>query len=394
MSAKKIRNTVFGEYSKKILLLGIGMLCFLLSVIYQSRAGYVRLAINNYFSLMLFFVIAILNAFNIYEYVHACSGGRKNFSFCDLIEFFAYTFFSCGFFNVVLFPLSGIGFMEIVVMLMYLLGSTFAQGMRTKKVRFTGASPARTLIFGFVLFILKLFVFYLVDENIYNQFAEGNNTLRYVVFGLSIFAALSIVRHVSKIGKANLEIEAIKSSGKKFDAKNFFLAGCKAVGSAVKKTVTFVLSIFSGWVGIVILVVAGLLIFGIGIFAFDKFFNDIMKVVEPLLKKLLSTGEYLVNPGMLYTAAQFSALMIFTGFVFWLNKSCETNIENRCEEILENYVLNGKDFSSCDRLDLKERAVKEICGEKNELKKIALVSDRDEMEKFVKALPAPQKSEK
>ena len=113
-----------------------------------------------------------------------------------------------------------------------------------------------------------------------------------------------------------------------------------------------------------------------------------MKVVEPLLEKFLSTGEYTVNPGILYTVAQLFSLVIYTLFIFIFTKSSDAGVEKMCGELLENYVLNQNDFACYDRLFLKESAVKEICTEKNELKKIALASDKDEIEKIVRNIAA------
>ena len=386
MKSQKIKNTAFTECSKKIFMLGMSLACFLLSIIYQSRAGYIRLGINNNFAVMTTFVLAVLNAFNLYEYAHACSGRKNDFSFFDVIEFISYILFSSGFFNVVLIPISGFGFMEIIIALVYLAGSTLTQGMKTKKVRFTGPEPFSTLIFGLLLLVLKCFLFYFMEDNMYLQFVEGNTILRFLIFFLSIACVIGIVRHISKIGEANLDVRGKKN--RRDSVRKFVVKAWKALVSAVKKTVTFILSFFTGWIGIVIIVVIALLVLGIGMFAFDSFFNAVMKVVEPLLEKFLSTGEYTVNPGILYTAAQLFSLVIYTLFIFIFTKSSDAGVEKMCGELLENYVLNQNDFACYDRLFLKESAVKEICTEKNELKKIALASDKDEIEKIVRNIAA------
>lgn len=382
MSNKKLN--VFTDYSKKILILGLGFLCTVSSLVFQSRAGYIRLAINNVFSDLTMFVISTMCAFNIYEYVHACEGRGKAFSFLDILEVAGYMLMSCGFFNVVMIPSSGFGFIEIIVVLVYLLGISLAQGIKTKKIRFTGKNPWGIYIFGCLLLIIKVFLFYLLDENVYLQFAEGNTLLRSLIFAITLFGALGILRLLSGIGSASLGIVPEKKRRSKADIKNVVVKVWKSLVQGIKKLVSFVLVCFSGWVGIIILVVGGLVVLGIGIFAFNKFFDSVMHFVEPLLQKFLTTGEYTVNPGPVYTFGQILALLIYTFFVFYITKTSATNIEKCCIGTLENYVLNEPEFKNISRNDLREKILLEFNDEKNEIKKISLASDRSELEKIAR----------
>ena len=108
-----------------------------------------------------------------------------------------------------------------------------------------------------------------------------------------------------------------------------------------------------------------------------------MSVIEPLLEKAVNTGEYAVNFSLVYILGQIAALVLYSGFIFILNNKGKDSLKNQCTQILENYVLNENQFLSYNRSLLKDFTVEEICNEKNELKKIAIISDREKIKSVV-----------
>ena len=51
----------FTAYSRKLFSLGFGSLCLLLSLIFQSRAGFIRLAVHDHFSVAIVFILSPKN---------------------------------------------------------------------------------------------------------------------------------------------------------------------------------------------------------------------------------------------------------------------------------------------------------------------------------------------
>lgn len=384
MNYNKIKKTAFTDFSKKILLLGFGLSCYLLSLIFQSRAGYFRLAINNYFSVMTNFVLGVLNAQSIYEYVHACANDKNNFSVINVFEFVAYVFFSCGFFNVVMIPFSGFGIVEVIIVFIYMIGNIVSKTIKTKKINFSGQDPWSVLLFGIVLMVLKFFTYYFVDDNIYLQFVEGNTVLRFVIFAITLVGAVGIVKSLVRICEANLGGVNVKKGKPKTNFKDAVISFLLFIGAMIKKLVKFILGVFTGWVGVLILLVVFLLAVGIGFFLVDQFFNSVMRLVEPILQKFMTTGEYSVNSGLMYTVCQFSALAIYVMFVFVITNAGKNEIENQCDRLLENFILNDQKFLNCNRESVKKLVIKEVESEKNDLKKIAIASNVNEIEKIAR----------
>ena len=369
----------FTAYSRKLFSLGFGSLCLLLSLIFQSRAGFIRLAVHDHFSVAIVFILSVLNAWGLFRYVSAYSY-REQSPLESVLDFLTYLLFSAGLFNVVMFPASGLGIAEMVILMIFMLGNFSMSHINTDRIKFAGMGPWSTAIFGLILWTVKLVTFYFFEDSIYSQMVSGNSIVRGIIFAFAIIGAFVLFRHVSKIGEAHV---GIKTQKKKIDAKNVFIAIGKTVASAVKNFCTFVFSIFTGWVGIIVILIAGLLILGIGIFAFQSFFDAVMKPVEIILQKLMTTGEYSVNPSMAYTVCQISAMLIYIVFSFLLTASCSKSLDAKCGRLLENKVLNHDEFKSLNRVELKRIAEKKIRDERNEIKRIAIASDEDLMKDVV-----------
>ena len=104
--------------------------------------------------------------------------------------------------------------------------------------------------------------------------------------------------------RLNMDIPARNS------ALSFAGWACLTVLAAVKAFIRLLGTLVSGPYVILILAVAGLLVFGISFFVANKIYRDVLLLVEPILERLLSTGKNSVYPSIFYYTCQLVCVSI------------------------------------------------------------------------------------
>lgn len=289
---KKVFGASLEKVSNNFVQATLAVVLFVTSLLYFNNG----VVLNSFFKgaqLVIYFILGFLHGYAIYR--------LKSFiQSSSVFNLVCYTFIYTAWYNAVLLPESGLGFLEwgfvFFVLLMNFLNSNV-----TKKVNkvFLAQDPISLILFGFLLYIAKSFLFYMTDSNIYDSMFLGNTTARVFILGvILICATMAIKMSLNKTAK----IEESKAS----KLKNAIVKGF----GAIKNAVVGFLSTCAMPVLIAVIAVSAIFV----LFFCKSVIDDIEKFFEPILEKILSTGKNTIQPNSVYGALQFS---VFAGVVFY-----------------------------------------------------------------------------
>lgn len=327
-----------------------GLLLIILSSISYVRG---RMWLNFFLfpQFTIYAIIGFFHAYNVYELKSVIKKDETN-----LLDLIAYFLVYTAWYNTILLPYSGLGLIESTFVFA-LFTTSFISTVAGKSVRnpFSGQPPFFMVILGVFLFLAKTFLFYMFKDKIYDQLVTGNQTARNMVFLLS---ALGLVFLLAQL-KRNLVNQ--------FDpSRNISKAG----SNMLKKTVEFISNGFKTIIaagGAIFLLPVILCVGGIaGIFALMKFYNDVMKFVEPLLQLILTTGENKIHYSTVYSLCQTGSMI---GVLFYtihieqeFKKSCNESIEYNVHYLVAQKTKDTA-LEDQDKLEIMNNVISQISRE-------------------------------
>lgn len=337
----------------EVLSLAVGTVVFTISSLYWVNGSIHVSSVSSYTAI--FVILGFLHAYNVYELDNLVSRRKKG-----LFWLFCYSLMYTGWYNAVLLPESGLGYIEWIIVLL-LLSSNIISEIFTKKINnpFVGQRPLVLAYMGIVLFVLKLFFFYIFSDNIYDSIFLNNGTARFFVGAFSGLGIIMLLMQFTNHVKNKLSLEA---QNKIFSAaKGIF----QAIVKFVKSIASLIVSCFSGPVVIIIAIVVGLLVLLCGFMTANAIYNDILAFVEPLLEKLASTGENLVHPSAPYYMCQTISMAIVLFYTKYIENVMEENIDTTIRTEIRNITDNHENgnvyFEKTSKELLQKSFSEKIC---------------------------------
>lgn len=349
------------EFAAATFSAAVGVFVFVLSSLYW-RNGTPKLSFDLFPQTALFFILGFLHAYNVYELENLVSRQKKG-----LFSLFCYFLVYAAWYNIVLLPESGLGYIEWFIVL-FLLSSNIITEIFTKKINnpFMGQRPLVLVYMGIVLFVAKLFLFYMFPDNIYDSMILTKKTARSAVGIFSLFGIVVLVMQFYKHVTNKLKSEPItqKEDGiKKFFSSlgNLFMKLVKLIGQIIA---TFL----SGPAILIIVIASGFVGLAYAFYKMNKIYDNIMAIIEPLLQKLASTGENHVHPSLPYYVCQLVSMCVVLFYTIHLEHNMEKNIDNAIKEEIRG-ITDGQP----DGDKYFEKASKELL-KKNFSEKIRLLN--------------------
>lgn len=293
-----------------------GIWLLFLATAYRTRAGNTNFNIFS-FQFMVFLIFGIGQAASefklrqeIYRDINIVPSA---ISFLGLICIYT------AFYNIVLFPLSGIGMIEWTLVCLTIFANALSKFMN-KKILNIGQSPMAIWNFGVLLFFIKIIWFFFFEENIYQETIQGNFLLRLLIGVVGAGAILLLLTQLkTKIfGKPqnkndNFIVRFIKNS------LSFF-------GGLVKSG----LSILKGPQ----VIIAGLIGSIVALVSVNKILLKIEATLSPYIEKLLTSGENTIPLTYFYITYQ---LISFISISIYLILA-DVYLKNEAKKIaMDNY---------------------------------------------------------
>lgn len=308
---------IFNKTTKKLYLLAFGILLLDFSLLYFNKNSQISL---NSTILTKFYISLIFGFFHGYKKFCAIKTIEKSPSLLNLLsQFLIYT----AWYNVVLLPLSGLGVIEWVFTA-FVLFSDFlcaVTGKRNIRLSYIGNSNLNLLIFGCLLMIFKIVLFYIFPDNIYISSFEGNSSARFLILIFCITALIFLISFLFKLIKSKTKTSQISS-----DQSQKFL---KKLANGIKKFFRSLLSLITGPAALIVLLCIGLASLTVIFISVKSITNDILNFVEPYLIKLSSTGKNAVTDSVIYNVCQsfvMASVLIYDIFT-------KEKLENQSKEI-------------------------------------------------------------
>ena len=146
--------------------LAIAVVSFSLSSLYFTSNRDPMLSITKFPQFAIYVILGFYHAYNVWELENVIAGRQTG-----MVSLFASFLVYTAWYIVVLLPESGIGYMEWLIVFL-VLTSNFITEISSKKIHnpFMGQRPMVLVFFGTVLFFCKQIIFYLFEDNLYDQF--------------------------------------------------------------------------------------------------------------------------------------------------------------------------------------------------------------------------------
>lgn len=284
--------------------LAVAVVTLTLSSLYWVN-GTELLSVTIFPQFAIFAILGFFHAYNIWELENVIT--KKQSGMLPLVVYFLlYT----AWYNAVLLPESGLGYMEWILVLL-VLTSNFMTEISGKKINnpFMGQRPMVLLFFGVLLFFCKQIIFYLFEGNLYDQFILGNSTGHLFIGLFSVFGVFLLVKQLGKhvSNRIPLKISAGKLTSLKESFFSFVKSGAQAVSALVMSLFTGPALIAVIIIGILVALLSGL--WGV-VFLKKLLYDNIVNIVNPLLERLATTGENnKLVPSVPYYVAQLLSLV-------------------------------------------------------------------------------------
>ena len=325
-SEEKIKKII-----KNLYLCAAGLFCLILSTVSMSY-GHLHLNALVFPDFVITLIFAFISSVHVLSAKVQYGGDKSLFSVLPSFLFYG------SFYNVVLLPLSGFGLVEWIIVFFILMGKSglIFEGKREKSKeknwaeKFLSSSHALfqgvlgTVSLGLVLFMIKVFIFYLFPSNIYIQSFTGNKTARFILALLCITGLVVLLGQLKDSVMQNLGIKK-KGEDKKKEGTKVFSKILKAFLSFIKKIFSFLLNLLSANVLMIIIFIAVLVIALISVCTAMTIFNDILDFISPYLEKLTETGRGRIQMSQTYGICQTVSLVCTLFYCLWESLQTEDN---------------------------------------------------------------------
>ncbi len=276
--------------------LGMAIWLLYLSNLYKLQGGHISLMLFMYPQNIVFMIFGIVQGFNIWSIQQKI---YDDIPIVSAVYFLANSFLYMAFYSLVLFPLSGIGLLEWLLVA-FILFSDFYSKINIKRRNAMGQHPIAVLLFGLCLFLIKVFVWYFFPNNIYQTSVVGNNMLRILI---SIIAVMGIIFLLSQL-------------------KNRFTSRKKLKGFAkLRKIFSLLFSFAALPILLAVLLIAGFLIILSVSSILTDIKTDINNFLAPYLEQMLKTGKNTVpitNYYILCQLVSFFVIIVYQILAFYL----------------------------------------------------------------------------
>ncbi len=284
--------------------LAVAVATLTLSSLYWVN-GTKLLSVTIFPQFAIFAILGFFHAYNIWELENVIT--KKQSGMLPLVVYFLlYT----AWYNAVLLPESGLGYMEWILVLL-VLTSNFMTEISGKKINnpFMGQRPMVLLFFGVLLFFCKQIIFYLFEGNLYEQIVVGNSTANLFVGLFSVFGIFLLLKQLGKHVSNRIPLKI--SDGKLESVKKSFVSMVKSGAQAVS---ALAMSIFTGPALVAVIIIGIIIAILLGAWGVDflkrMLYDNILKIVNPLLERLATTGENnQIRPSTPYYVAQLLSLV-------------------------------------------------------------------------------------
>lgn|GEM_PF-2308513 len=309
----------------------LSIVVFTLSSIYY-RNGNLKLSFVLFPQMAVYIILGFFHTLNVWNLENVISKEKKSI-FMLVCYFFVYS----AWYNIVLLPESGLGYIEWAIVLL-VLTSNLVTELTSKKINnpFMGQRPMVLVYFGIFLFFLKMFFFYLFKDNIYDQFFLNNKMARgFVVFfsgGGLVLLLIQFFKHISNKFEVKIDKSKIKNNGISF---------VKSIIELLKKGITILLGVVSLPVLIIILTSGGLIVLLVAFITMNSIYNSILAFVEPILEKIASTGENTIHPSTLYYTLQVISMALVLIYTIWVEKRMESEINKKIEQRIQKEIRSS-----------------------------------------------------
>ncbi len=311
-SLEKLKNLSF-----KTISLAIAIVVFYLSSLYLDNS-YVRLTFVLQ-QTAIFALLGFLHAYNVYSLDNIINRQKKS-----IFTLFCYFLVYTAWYNVVLFPMSGLGLIEYIIVFAVLSSNLYTE-IATKKINnpFMGQRPMVLVYFGMILFLIKLIIFFAITgDNVYDSIILENETARFSVGIFSVVGVVFLVVQLCKHITNKFKIKVNKSKTEKIF--NFIFC-------IIKKGIATLVSIISLPIIIIALLIVGLGILAIGAIELNGIYNDILKFVEHFFESISSTGENSLQPSTFYFVFQTVSMIIVLFYTIHIEEIMKKNITKNIE---------------------------------------------------------------
>ncbi len=321
------------ELSFKTTSLAIAIVVFYLSSLYLDNS-YIRLTFVLQ-QTAIFALLGFLHAYNVYSLDNIINRQKQN-----MVMLFCYFLVYTAWYNVVLFPMSGLGLIEYGIVFVVLSSNLYTEiATEKKKNPFMGQKPMVLVYFGMILFLIKIIIFFTITgDNIYDSLILENETARFLVGIFSVVGVVFLIMQLCKHITNKFEINVNKSKTEKIFSFVF---------SVIKKGITAIISIISLPIIIIVMLIIGLGVLAIGAIELNGIYNDILKFVEHLLEKSTSTGENSLQPSNFYFVFQTISMIIVLFYTSCIEdimkENIIKNIEMRIVNEIDKLEINDKE---------------------------------------------------
>ena len=355
--------------------LAIGVWFLYLSSAYRSLGGCIKFSILLYPQNMVFIIFGIFQAYNFYEIKKVINEeytnhkGFKEPVYISYIRLIADSLIYTSFYTIVLFPISGIGIIEYLIVAIVIF-SDFLYKLFPKRKNFEisiGQSQIAVLSFGVLLFLIKIIVFYFFPDDMYNELFVGNATARWLI---AIMGGGAIILLFSQL--------KTRFFGKTKTANKLFAKIIGLLARLLGYVVQTLLSICSPIVLLAIIAVSGISV----LLFIESVKNDIVSLLRPFLQKILTTGENKVHISNLYQVFQmisFVLILFHQFFSYFSLRKKAIEVANKKAKWITNRTDLSADFKEIIDYDSRNNPIlfltkydiyKKKCLEANDLERI------------------------
>ena len=318
-------NTIDTQYEKKLfnatVVSACGLWLLYFSSLYKTNGGGIRLSLFTYPQIMVFAMFGLIQAFNFSKLSDAIY--NENI-LCSVIRLIGNTFVYTAFYNIVLLPLSGFGVIEWLLVAFVIFSDIFNKFI-PKNVLSIGQNPFHVLVFGLILFLVKITIFYIFPDNIYNALFVGNTTAR---FFLAVIAIAPLPMFFAQLKKQHFP----RKETNKTMADNIG-AVIKIIGEFLKKVVL----LFSLPVLCIIFLSTSVVLLFIG----HRIVSDVLALIEPMLEQIMKTGKNTIPITHFYTIWQITAfffILLYQIIAYkHLNNTAMKSVTKLYTEIQQRY---------------------------------------------------------
>ena len=291
MSLKNINIQYENKLFNATIVSACGLWLLYFSSLYKTNGGGLRLSLFTYPQIIVFMIFGMIQAFNFSKLSDPIYNEN---TLCSVIRLIGNTFVYTAFYNIVLLPFSGFGIIEWLLVA-FVIFSDFFNKIIPKKTLSIGQSPFHVLVFGLILFLVKVAIFYIFPNNIYNALFVGNKTARFLLVILAIGAIRMILVQLKKHSFPK------KETNNEHAVSNQLWVGIKKTGLFIKNAMT---TLFSLPVLLIILLLAFTIFSAVTLFIGARIVSDVLALIEPILEQMMKTGKNAIPITHFYTIWQ------------------------------------------------------------------------------------------